>query len=104
MDNCIFQIEAALLKFDGTDTSEPDKTSVVKRWSVVDECGIGVVRRIRPATFEIVLLFVFGGDESEFGEFDGGCDGWIIATFELFKQFCKLTHDWRTFLVRRHIL
>lgn len=31
MDNCIFQIEAALLKFDGTDTSEPDKTSVVKR-------------------------------------------------------------------------
>lgn len=55
------------------------------RRPVVDECGVGVVRRIRPATFEVVLLFVFGGDEGEFGEFDSGCDGWVVATFELFE-------------------
>jgi ubiquitin carboxyl-terminal hydrolase 25/28 len=30
MDNCIFQIETALLKFDGVPDSS-DKTSVVKR-------------------------------------------------------------------------
>ncbi|KAH9033483.1 hypothetical protein EDB85DRAFT_2289382 [Lactarius pseudohatsudake] len=31
MDNCVFQIETALLKFDGMDESEDGKSSVVKR-------------------------------------------------------------------------
>jgi hypothetical protein len=31
MDNCVFQIETALLKFDGLDESEDGKSSVVKR-------------------------------------------------------------------------
>ncbi|KAI0299946.1 hypothetical protein BC826DRAFT_906094 [Russula brevipes] len=31
MDNCVFQIETALLKFDGLDESEEGKSSVVKR-------------------------------------------------------------------------
>ncbi|TFY55421.1 hypothetical protein EVG20_g9326 [Dentipellis fragilis] len=31
MDNCIFQIETALLKFDGMDGSEDGKTSIIKR-------------------------------------------------------------------------
>jgi ubiquitin carboxyl-terminal hydrolase 25 len=33
MDNCMFQIETALLKFDGLSGSEDDKTSVVKRYA-----------------------------------------------------------------------
>jgi hypothetical protein len=32
MDNCVFQIETALLKFDGLDESEDGKSSVVKRY------------------------------------------------------------------------
>jgi hypothetical protein len=32
MDNCVFQIETALLKFDGLDESEDGKSSVVKRF------------------------------------------------------------------------
>jgi ubiquitin carboxyl-terminal hydrolase 25/28 len=32
MDNCVFQIETALLKFDGLDESEEGKSSVVKRY------------------------------------------------------------------------
>ncbi len=32
MDNCVFQIETALLKFDGMDESEDGKSSVVKRY------------------------------------------------------------------------
>ena len=31
MDNCMFQIETALLKFDGLGDAEEGKTSVVKR-------------------------------------------------------------------------
>jgi hypothetical protein len=31
MDNCVFQIESALLKFDEMDESEDGKSSVVKR-------------------------------------------------------------------------
>jgi ubiquitin carboxyl-terminal hydrolase 25/28 len=31
MDNCMFQIETALLDFDGQVSAESDKTSVVKR-------------------------------------------------------------------------
>jgi ubiquitin carboxyl-terminal hydrolase 25/28 len=31
MDNCMFQIETALLKFDGISSSPDNKTSVVKR-------------------------------------------------------------------------
>ena len=34
MDNCVFQIETALLKFDGMDESEDGKSSVVKRYVV----------------------------------------------------------------------
>lgn len=32
MDNCMFQIETALLDFQGLEGAEADKTSVVKRW------------------------------------------------------------------------
>lgn len=32
MDNCMFQIETALLKFDDLSESSSDKTSVVKRF------------------------------------------------------------------------
>jgi ubiquitin carboxyl-terminal hydrolase 25/28 len=35
MDNCVFQIETALLKFDGMDESEDGKSSVVKRYVVL---------------------------------------------------------------------
>lgn len=34
MDNCMFQIETALLKFDNLSESS-DKTSVVKRWALL---------------------------------------------------------------------
>lgn len=33
MDNCMFQIETALLRFDDMAGTDKDKTSVVKRWS-----------------------------------------------------------------------
>jgi len=36
MDNCVFQIETALLKFDGLDESEDGKSSVVKRYVALD--------------------------------------------------------------------
>jgi ubiquitin carboxyl-terminal hydrolase 25/28 len=32
MDNCMFQIETALLKFDEMSGSQDDKTSIVKRF------------------------------------------------------------------------
>lgn len=32
MDNCMFQIETALLKFDGDGSDDLQKTSVVKRY------------------------------------------------------------------------
>lgn len=63
------------------------------RGTVVNERSVCVVRCICTATLEVVLFFVFGGYESEFGEFDGGCDGWVIATLELFEEFCELTND-----------
>ncbi len=43
MDNCVFQIETALLKFDGMDESEDGKSSVVKRCvTSLFELGIAI--------------------------------------------------------------
>lgn len=34
MDNCMFQIETALLKFDGLSGTDDDKGSIVKRYII----------------------------------------------------------------------
>lgn len=41
MDNCVFQIETALLKFDGLDESEDGKSSVVKRYVTLGSMALG---------------------------------------------------------------
>lgn len=43
MDNCLFQIETALLRFDDVDSTDKDKASVVKRYVVSLAKGFALV-------------------------------------------------------------
>jgi len=49
MDNCVFQIETALLKFDGMDESEDGKSSVVKRYVTLESLASNSHQRRRVA-------------------------------------------------------
>lgn len=49
MDNCVFQIETALLKFDGLDESEDGKSSVVKRYAALESLASNSYQRRRVA-------------------------------------------------------
>ena len=52
MDNCVFQIETALLKFDGLDESEDGKSSVVKRY-----VAFGSVTDLYPTIVKQIVLW-----------------------------------------------
>jgi hypothetical protein len=54
MDNCVFQIETALLKFDGLDESEEGKSSVVKRWAAFESVTFG---DLYPTVVEQIVLW-----------------------------------------------
>jgi len=54
MDNCVFQIETALLKFDGLDESEEGKSSVVKRCVALGAVTFG---GLYPIVVEQIVLW-----------------------------------------------
>ncbi len=54
MDNCVFQIESALLKFDELDESEDGKSSVVKRCVTLGSVTFG---GLHPAIIEQIVLW-----------------------------------------------
>ncbi|KAF8257553.1 hypothetical protein EI94DRAFT_1774415 [Lactarius quietus] len=60
MDNCVFQIETALLKFDGMDESEDGKSSVVKRlfYGTLRQRLIAPRRKGRGIVFSILPVSV----------------------------------------------
>jgi len=51
MDNCVFQIETALLKFDGLDESEDGKSSVVKRYVALEFLARAAIQLLSSSLF-----------------------------------------------------
>jgi hypothetical protein len=64
MDNCVFQIETALLKFDGLDESEDGKSSVVKRY--VGPLNPCLVKSFNPAEQPVLRDFTATTDSTNF--------------------------------------
>lgn len=52
MDNCMFQIEAALLDFEGAVSVESDKTSVIKRYASKPYRVMGLILRLQPLLWQ----------------------------------------------------